>query len=81
MAAKTYSRIFVKIPRHHYKLKSADGTEIGHVTSGTQSPSLGKAIGLGYVKTAYAAIGTEIFVDIRDKLIKAQVVKLPFYQA
>jgi aminomethyltransferase len=68
------------IPRHHYKLKSADGTEIGHVTSGTQSPSLGKAIGMGYVKTAHAAIGTEIFVDIRDKLIKAQVVKMPFYQ-
>ena len=68
------------IPRHHYKIKDANGTEIGHVTSGTQSPSLGKAIGLGYVNTAHAAIGTDIYIDIRDKLIKATVVKLPFYQ-
>ena len=69
------------IPRHHYKLKTSDGTEIGHVTSGTQSPSLGKAIGMGYVKSDYAAIGTEIYVEVRDKLLKAIVVKLPFYQA
>lgn len=69
------------IPRHHYKLKTVEGTEIGHVTSGTHSPSLGKAIGLGYVQAAYAPIGTEIFVEVRDKLLKAIVVKLPFYQA
>lgn len=69
------------IPRHHYKLKTVEGTEIGHVTSGTQSPSLGKAIGLGYVQVAFAPIGTEIFVEVRDKLLKAIVVKLPFYQA
>jgi aminomethyltransferase len=68
------------IPRHHYKIKDANGNEIGHVTSGTQSPSLGKAIGLGYVSTAHAAIGTDIYIDIREKLIKATVVKLPFYQ-
>ena len=68
------------IPRHHYKIKDANGNEIGHVTSGTQSPSLGKAIGLGYVNTAHAAIGTDIYIDIREKLIKATVVKLPFYQ-
>ena len=69
------------IPRHHYKLKTSDGTEIGHVTSGTQSPSLQKAIGMGYVQKEYAAIGSEIFVEVRDKLLKAVVVKLPFYQA
>jgi len=69
------------IPRHHYKLKTADGVEIGHVTSGTQSPSLGKAIGLGYVTAENAAIGTEIYVEVREKLLKAVVVKLPFYQA
>ncbi len=69
------------IPRHHYKLKSAEGTEIGHVTSGTQSPSLGKAIGLGYVDASQAVIGAEIYVEVREKLLKAKVVKLPFYQA
>jgi aminomethyltransferase len=69
------------IPRHHYKLKTSDGVEIGHVTSGTQSPSLGKAIGLGYVTAENAAIGTEIYVEVREKLLKAVVVKLPFYQA
>ncbi len=68
------------IPRHHYKLKAQDGADIGHVTSGTQSPSLGKAIGLGYVNSEYAPIGSEIFVEVRDKLLKAVVVKLPFYQ-
>ncbi|MCZ2129031.1 MAG: glycine cleavage system aminomethyltransferase GcvT [Bacteroidia bacterium] len=66
------------IPRHDYLIKNANNEEIGRVTSGTQSPSLGKAIGLGYVKKAYSAVGSEIFVDIRGKLIKAQVVKIPF---
>ena len=69
------------IPRHHYKLKTAEGVEIGHVTSGTQSPSLNKAIGMGYVTSEHAAIGTEICVEVREKLLKAKVVKLPFYQA
>jgi len=68
------------IPRHHYKIKSQDGTELGYVTSGTQSPSLGKAIGMGYVKKEFAAIGSEIFIEVRDRLLKAVVVKLPFYQ-
>lgn len=68
------------IPRHHYKLKTADGADLGYVTSGTQSPSLNKAIGMGYVKTENAAIGSEIYVEVRDKLLKAVVVKLPFYQ-
>ncbi|HQW45808.1 MAG: glycine cleavage system aminomethyltransferase GcvT [Bacteroidetes bacterium] len=68
------------IPRHHYKIKTQEGTEIGHVTSGTQSPSLNKAIGMGYVATEHASIGSEIYVEVRDKLLKAIVVKLPFYQ-
>jgi aminomethyltransferase len=67
------------IPRHDYLIKSADGTTIGRVTSGTQSPSLQKAIGMGYVSLACASIGTEIFIEVRDKLVKAMVVKLPFY--
>ncbi len=66
------------IPRHGYEIKDASGTMIGHVTSGTQSPSLGKAIGLGYVQTSFAAIDTEIFIQVRDKMLKAKVVKMPF---
>ena len=68
------------IPRHYYKIADAQGNEIGEVTSGTQSPTLGKAIGLGYVSAAHAAEGSEIFIVIRDKGVKAQVVKLPFVQ-
>lgn len=66
------------IPRHHYVIKDAAGNAIGTVTSGTQAPSLNKAIGLGYVATAHAAVGSEIYIDIRNTLVKAQVVKFPF---
>lgn len=66
------------VPRSHYELADADGNPIGEVTSGTQSPTLSKGIGLGYIKTAYSKPGTEIFVKVRDRLLKAQVVKLPF---
>ncbi len=67
-----------KIPRQHFKIKDAAGNEIGEVTSGTQSPSLNKAIGLGYVKTEFSTPGTEVFIDIRNQAIKANVVKTPF---
>lgn len=66
------------IPRHDYEIKDAAGNVIGRVTSGTQSPSMQKAIGLGYVKTAFAAQDTEIFIAVRDKALKAKVVKVPF---
>lgn len=66
------------IPRHDYKIKDAEGNEIGKVTSGTQSPSLQKAIGLGYVATEHADFDSEIFVEVRDKLLKAKVVRVPF---
>jgi aminomethyltransferase len=66
------------IPRHDYQIADAKGNVIGKVTSGTQSPSLNKAIGMGYVKTEFAKPDTEIFVLIRDKAIKAKVAKLPF---
>lgn len=66
------------IPRHDYKIVDASGNEIGRVTSGTQSPTLGKAIGMGYVKTSFADQDTEIFISIRDKHLKAKVVKFPF---
>jgi aminomethyltransferase len=68
------------IPRHDYEIVDADGNNIGKVTSGTQSPSLQKAIGMGYVNTAFAKEGTEIFVKIRDNSIKAKIVKPPFYK-
>lgn len=66
------------IPRHDYLIKDAAGNTIGKVTSGTQAPSLGKAIGLGYVAVAHAAIDSEIFIDIRNTPVKAKVVKAPF---
>jgi len=66
------------IPRHGYAIKDAGGQEIGFVTSGTQAPSLQKAIGMGYVKTDLANPGSEIFIAVRDKLLAARVVKIPF---
>ena len=67
------------IPRHGYNIVDAAGAVIGVVTSGTQSPSLNKAIGMGYVPTALSAPGTEILIDVRGKSLKARVVKVPFY--
>jgi aminomethyltransferase len=68
------------IPRHDYEIVDADGNSIGVVTSGTMAPSLNKAIGMGYVKTEFAKAGSEIYISIRNKNIKAQVVKMPFYK-
>ncbi|MBS1530064.1 MAG: glycine cleavage system aminomethyltransferase GcvT [Bacteroidetes bacterium] len=68
------------IPRHDYEIVDAEGNNIGKVTSGTQSPSLQKAIGMGYVKSEFAAEGTELFINVRDNKVKAQVVKPPFYK-
>lgn len=69
------------IPRHDYPIVDANGNLIGKVTSGTQAPSLKKAIGLGYVNTEFSKVGSEIYILIRDKRIKAEVVKTPFYKA
>ncbi len=66
------------IPRQHYQILDAEGNNIGEVTSGTMSPSLKKPIGMGYVPTAFAKTGSEIFIEIRGKSLKAQVVKRPF---
>lgn len=66
------------IARHDYEIKDFEGNTIGRVTSGTQSPTLGKAIGMGYVQSKHAAVGTEIFIKIRTTLLKATVVKIPF---
>jgi len=68
------------IPRHDYPIQDANGNVIGKVTSGTMSPSMKLGIGLGYVTTENAALESEIFVEIREKGVKAKVVKLPFYK-
>lgn len=66
------------IPRHGYDICDKDGNKIGYVTSGTQSPSLGKAIGMGYVEAAYSSLDSIVYINVRDKLLQAKVVKIPF---
>ncbi len=67
------------IPRQNYEIKDFSGAVIGRVTSGTQSPTLGKAIGMGYVRDIFSNIDSKIYIKIRDKLLLAKVVKLPFH--
>ena len=69
------------IPRQGYDIVTEDGTKIGHVTSGTMSPSLGKGIGLGYVTTEMSKPGNTIYIQIRKNVVEATVVKPPFYKA
>ncbi len=66
------------IPRHGYEIVDADGNKIGTVTSGTMSPILKKGIGMGYINKGFLKVDTEIFIKIRNKNVKAKVVKLPF---
>lgn len=68
------------IPRKGYEIVDKDGEFLGEVTSGTKSPSTGKMIGLGYVKTPFHKIGNAIYIQIRKKTIPAKIVKLPFYK-
>ena len=68
------------IPRHDYIIKDALGNALGKVTSGTMSPMLGIGIGLGYVTTENSKPGSEIYIDVRGKLLKAQVNKLPLIE-
>jgi len=69
------------VPRHGYDVVDAGGRKIGIVTSGTMGPSVKKGIGMAYVPIAYMAPGSEIFISVREKPLKAIVVKLPFYKA
>lgn len=66
------------IPRKGYEICDAEGNDIGEVTSGTMAPYVGKAIGMGYVRKTFAKSGTEIFIRVRKKLLKAKIVKIPF---
>jgi aminomethyltransferase len=68
------------IPRHDYRILDANNQNIGIVTSGTMSPSMKIGIGLGYVEVANTSLDSEIFIEIRDKGVKAKIVKLPFYK-
>ena len=66
------------IPRSHYRILNTDGKEIGKVTSGTMSPSMGVGIGMGYVETSFSEPGTSVLIEVRNKQLKAEIVKLPF---
>jgi len=68
------------IPRQGYAIVDGQGNSIGRVTSGTMSPSMGKGIGLGYVPMALKEVGSQIHIQIRNKIVPAMVVKLPFYK-
>ncbi len=70
-----------RVPRHGYAIEDTTGNVIGEVTSGTQSPSLGKAIGMGYVATAFSQPGSAIMVVAGNKRLEAEVVTLPIYKA
>lgn len=69
------------IARNGYTILNEKDDEIGFVTSGTMSPSLQKSIGMGYVNSEYAKSDTKLYIQIRNKKLKAQVVKLPFYKS
>lgn len=69
------------IARHGYPIKTADGADLGVVTSGTQAPGIKKAIAMGYVAAPYNKVGSEVYIEVRGKLLKAVVVKMPFYKA
>ena len=68
------------IPRHDYPIVDSEGKKIGRVTSGTMAPTVKKAIGLGYVAKEYAGVDSDIFIEVRNKRLKAKVVKPPFYK-
>jgi aminomethyltransferase len=68
------------IPRHGYEIFNLQEEPVGRVTSGTMSPSMGIGIGMGYVATDYKSPGTEVLIEIRNRKIKARVVKMPIYK-
>ena len=68
------------IPRQHYEICDAQGNAIGEVTSGTMAPAANKAVGLGYVKNEFSKFDTEVYIKIRKKILKAKIVRLPFYK-
>ena len=77
---KGFRMIEKGVPRHDYEVCDADGNVIGHVTSGTMSPMLHEGIGMAYINSGFTKLGTEIFIHIRNKYIKAEISKMPFYK-
>jgi len=69
-----------RVPRPGYVIEDTEGNEIGKVTSGTQSPSLGYPIGMGYVQKPFAKAGTEIRIVVGNKKLEGKVVRPPFYK-
>jgi aminomethyltransferase len=68
------------VARHAYVLRDKEGNDVGVCTSGSPGPSVGKSIGLGYVPSAMADVGSHLLVDCRGKNVEAVVVKTPFYK-
>ena len=68
------------IPRQHYKVFDAEGNEIGEVTSGTQSPMLKKGIGMAYLNKGFWKEGSEIYIQVRNKMVRGVVTRPPFYK-
>ncbi len=68
------------IPRPEYLVYDAEGNEIGHVTSGAMSPMMKKGIGMAYLNRGFWKEGTEIYIDIRGKKVKAEVKKTPLFK-
>ncbi|MCD4728506.1 MAG: glycine cleavage system aminomethyltransferase GcvT [Pirellulales bacterium] len=77
---RAFEMIDKGIPRQHYEICDKEGNIIGEVTSGTMSPMLKIGIGMGYVKKGFTKLDTEIYIKIRNKLLKAKIIKLPFYK-
>ena len=75
---KGFKMIDRGIPRQHYQIFDAEGNNIGEVTSGTMSPCLKQGIGMAYIASDFCKVGTEIYIEIRGKHLKAEVVKIPF---
>lgn len=77
---KGFKMIDKGIPRQHYEICDVDGNVIGEVTSGTMSPMLHIGIGMGYVKAGHHKAGTDVYIKVRNKLLKAEITKMPFYK-
>jgi aminomethyltransferase len=77
---KGFKMIDKGIPRHDYEVCDADGNVVGKVTSGTMSPMLHEGIGMAYVDSNNFKLGTEIFIKVRKKMLKAEIVRIPFYK-
>ncbi len=77
---KGFEMIDKGVPRQHYEICDKDGNNIGEVTSGTITPMLEKGVGMGYINKGYNKVDTEIYIKVRNKLLKAKVAKMPFYR-